>query len=149
MAESVLTKHIVARPEQAFAELSDGWGYSAWVVGAAHVRAVDPGWPEPGSRIHHSIGPWPLVLRDTTAVQELSAGRRLVLRARMWPAGEAVVEFDLVPAGDGVDLTMTETVVSGPLRLLGPLAGAGLHVRNVETLARLAARIERPQRPAE
>lgn len=148
-ARSVLTRHIAAGPADVFAELSDGWGYSAWVVGAAHIRAVDPAWPGLGSRIHHSIGPWPLVIQDTTAVEEVSPERRLVLRARIWPAGEAVVEFDIAPADGGVDLTMTETVVTGPLRLLGPLAAAGLHVRNVETLARLAARIERPPRPAD
>lgn len=28
-----------------------------------------------------------------------SPDRRLVLRARRWPAGGAVVEFDIVPAG--------------------------------------------------
>jgi len=40
-------------------------------------------------------------------------------------------------------------MTTGPLQLLGPLAGAGLHVRNVETLARLTARIERPPQPAD
>lgn len=145
---TTITRHVAARPERVFAELSDGWGYSAWVVGAAHIRAVDPGWPAAGSRIHHAVGPWPVVIQDTTTVQEVSPGARLALRARIWPAGEAVVEFVLTAAGEGTELTMTETVVAGPLRLLGPLAAAGSKVRNGETLDRLTARVVRPAHPA-
>ncbi|WP_324188972.1 SRPBCC family protein [Nocardia farcinica] len=43
--------------ERAFAVLSDGWLYAGWVVGASHIRDVDPDWPGVGSRIHHSVGP--------------------------------------------------------------------------------------------
>jgi hypothetical protein len=39
---------------------------------------------------------------------------------------------------------MTETVVTGPWRLIGPATDAMLRVRNVETLDRLAALAELP-----
>src|SRR5690606_19207370 len=59
---------IPAGPDRVFAVLADGWMYAAWVVGAAHVRDVDPQWPAVGARIHHSLGPWPLMMHDVTKV---------------------------------------------------------------------------------
>ncbi len=44
--------------------------------------------------------------------------------------------------GTGSTVTMTESVVAGPWRLLGPLTDALLHARNVATLERLAALAE-------
>ncbi len=41
---------IAASPAAVFAVLSEGWYYSDWVVGTSHVRAVDQGWPQQGSR---------------------------------------------------------------------------------------------------
>ena len=49
--------------------LADGWSYATWVVGAARVRDVDPGWPATGSRVHHSVGLWPLLIQDFTLVE--------------------------------------------------------------------------------
>ena len=60
---------IVAGREDVFAVLADGWSYSDWVVGTAHIRAVDEGWPAPGSVLHHTAGPWPFSLRDRTVSQ--------------------------------------------------------------------------------
>ena len=48
--------------------IADGWLYSGWVVGATRIRAVDAHWPEAGSRLHHSVGVWPLVIDDTSRV---------------------------------------------------------------------------------
>ncbi|MFL6157733.1 MAG: SRPBCC family protein, partial [Marmoricola sp.] len=48
--------------------LSDGWLYPSWVVGAARMRDVDASWPAVGSRLHHSVGNWPLLLDDSTEV---------------------------------------------------------------------------------
>lgn len=143
-AGTSVSRLVAAGPERVFAELCNGWDYASWIVGAAHIRAVDAAWPDVGSRIHHAVGPWPLLIRDTTEVEAISRPRRLLLRARIWPAGEAMVEFLLAPAEGGTDVTMTETIVAGPMRLLGPVAGVGLTYRNAETLARLAARAERP-----
>jgi len=37
--------------DQVFDILADGWLYPVWVVGASHLRDVDTGWPQPGSRL--------------------------------------------------------------------------------------------------
>ena len=63
-------------PQSVFAVLADGWLYATWVVGAARIRAVDPQWPAEGSSIHHSVGSWPLLLDDTTTVQQLASVRK-------------------------------------------------------------------------
>lgn len=139
-----MSRHVTVPPERVFEILADGWTYAGWVVGASHIRAVDPHWPAPGSRIHHAVGPWPLVIRDTTTVREVTTGRRVLLRVRVWPAGEGDVEFVVDPEAGGLasTVTMTETLVNGPWRLLGPVVDSLLRVRNIETLNRLAALAE-------
>ena len=39
---AIVSRTIRARPEQVFAVLADGWSYSDWVDGTAHIRSVDP-----------------------------------------------------------------------------------------------------------
>lgn len=148
---TVVRKRVHATPEQIFAVLSDGWTYSGWVVGTSHIRAVEGNWPAPGSRIHHAVGPWPSLIRDTTTVVEIEPDRRLRMHARIWPIGEADIELLLEPDPASTDgpatvVRMTETAVAGPGRYFGPLTTVMLHVRNTESLARLAARAERRQR---
>ncbi|KWW98129.1 SRPBCC family protein [Carbonactinospora thermoautotrophica] len=137
-------------PEAVFDVLSDGWLYASWVVGASQVRAVSPTWPKPGSKIHHSVGAWPLLINDRTEVVEADPPRRLVLRAHAWPAGAAIVELRFDRDGTGTLVSMREYPVAGPARLLGRLLGPILHIRNVESLKRLGyiaeGRIQRPQR---
>jgi uncharacterized protein YndB with AHSA1/START domain len=136
---SVTKRAVSAPPESVFAELSDGWVYATWVVGASRIRDVDEAWPALGSRIHHSVGVWPLVIDDSTEVREMVPARRIRLRARAWPAGEADVTIDLEPAGTGTMVTITEDVASGPGRLVpSPLRNVLLDWRNRETLKRLA-----------
>jgi len=120
--------------------LSDGWTYASWVVGTSRVRAVDPDWPQPGARLHHSFGVWPLVINDHTEVLELDPGRRIRLRARGWPTGEATVEITTSATdGSSTRLTIEEDVTSGPARLLPkPLRQTATVPRNRETLRRLA-----------
>ncbi len=139
---STVRRFIRASPQRIWTELSEGWNYASWVVGASHIRDVDEAWPEPGSRIHHAVGPWPLVIRDTTTVSESDAGRRLLLRARMWPVGEAAIELRLEPDGEGTAVTMTERLLAGPGRYIGLLVEPLLVLRNAEALSRLAARVE-------
>lgn len=119
--------------------LADGWLYPVFVVGAARMRAVDPGWPAVGTRLHHSAGMWPVMLDDTSSVLECEPGRRLVLEARGWPAGRARVVMaleDLGPARTRV--TIEEDATAGPGRALpGPLRRRLLDARNAETLQRL------------
>jgi uncharacterized protein YndB with AHSA1/START domain len=146
MAEA--SKLIATSPERVFEVLSDGWLYTGWVVGASHIRAVEPAWPAPDSRIHHAVGAWPIMLRDETRVEACEAPTRLVLLARGRPLGEARVELRLEPRPTGTLVRMLETPVSGPGRWLhNPVADALLHARNVESLARLAALAERPAGP--
>ncbi|HWD80160.1 MAG TPA: SRPBCC family protein, partial [Kribbella sp.] len=95
-------------------------------------------WPEPGARIHHSVGAWPFLLDDTTTSLEYEPGRRLRLRIRVWPAGHGEVEFVAAETADGCRLVMTEQAVSGPVALLPSVAADPLlHARNDEALRRL------------
>jgi uncharacterized protein YndB with AHSA1/START domain len=139
-----VTRHVEVAPQQVWDVLSDGWLYPLWVVGASSIRAVDPGWPAPGTRIHHSVGAWPALVHDATVVVESEPGRLLGLRAKMWPAGSADVRIELEPEGDGTRLTLAEQVASGPIGLLPrPLYAPLLKARNVESARRLARLSER------
>ncbi len=140
---SVQTRRIAAAPDRVWDVLADGWFYSGWVVGASHIRRVEPGWPQVGTQLHHSVGSWPVMVSDTTKVLESKPGERLVLQARGWPLGEARVELDLAADGDGCRVTMTETPTHGPGQWLhNPLQDKALDARNRESLARLADMVE-------
>ncbi|MFB9903659.1 SRPBCC family protein [Allokutzneria oryzae] len=131
---------IGASAEDVFDVLADGWSYASWVVGAAHIRQVDSGWPAEGARVHHSIGPWPLQVQDVTRVLDVVHGRLLDLEARAWPVGTARVRISLTPAGPAeTDVLMEEEITAGPGRLIPTVVqGALLRPRNVEALKRLA-----------
>jgi hypothetical protein len=127
-----------------FAVLTNGWTYAAWVVGASRVRDVEEGWPQPGHSIHHSVGIWPLVIDDTTTVEQYEPLRFLQLRVRAWPTGEGLVEFVATDRDGDCHLVMREQAVKGPLaalphRVVAPL----LRTRNHETLRRLALLAEK------
>jgi uncharacterized protein YndB with AHSA1/START domain len=127
------------RPEDVFAVLADGWLYAQWVVGAARMRAVDEGWPAPGTRLHHSVGPWPLLIDDTTSSVEYDPPARLVLQARAWPAGEASVAIHVEPTAQGCVISLFEDASRGPAKLIPPvLRRPMLDWRNTETLRRLS-----------
>jgi hypothetical protein len=126
-------------PEDVFAVLEDGWSYGMWVVGAARIRDVDADWPEAGSRIHHSVGAWPMLLSDNTEVEQVDRPRMLQLRVKAWPTGEGRVVLTMRPAdGGGTEVVMEESAVSGPATLIPkPAEDFLLHHRNVEALRRL------------
>lgn len=133
------TRMMECTAQDVFDVLSDGWSYATWVVGAARIRDVDPAWPAVGSRIHHSVGMWPLLISDNTEVEHLDAPHRLRLRVRVWPTGTGVVTMTCTAQDDGTEVTMEEQLVSGPAALLPkPLQDVLLHPRNVEALRRLA-----------
>ncbi len=137
---STVARVVPTSPERVFAVLRDGWSYPLWVVGATHMRDVDPGWPAVGTKLHHSLGAWPLLSSDDTEVVEVEPDRRLVLEARAWPAGSARVTLTLTPHPEGTTVEMTEHPSHGPARLLPPPVQRLLLVpRNRESLARLAA----------
>jgi uncharacterized protein YndB with AHSA1/START domain len=140
-----ITKRVMATtPDRVWSVLSDGWLYPLWVVGASRIREVEDGWPAVGTRIHHSVGAWPLLIDDYTEVLLCEADRVLELRARAWPTGEASVRIRLTPLGDETEVTIEEDVSSGPATLVPkPVRTPPLHWRNVETLRRLAYLAER------
>jgi hypothetical protein len=134
------TRVIDVGPDRVFAVLADGWTYSDWVVGTAHIRAVDAGYPAVGTEIHHKAGPWPMSLRDRTTVLECEPGRTLHLKVRLWPLGAGEVRLVLEPVGsDATRVTMKEQFTRGPLLgLRNKLNDVVLHFRNREALRRLA-----------
>jgi hypothetical protein len=127
-------------PDRVFAVLADGWTYSDWVVGTAHIRAVDRDYPTPGTAIHHKVGPWPLSVRDRSVVLDCEQDRMLLLRVRLWPVGEGQVRIVLTPIGaSATRVTMFERFAEGPMRWLHtPVSDVGLHWRNKESLRRLS-----------
>jgi uncharacterized protein YndB with AHSA1/START domain len=141
---AVVRRLINAEPAKVWAVLSDGWLYPSWVVGASRMRDVEESWPAPGSKLHHSVGLWPLLLDDRTEVVGCEPQRRLRLKAHGWPAGAAEVDIELSPAGGGTEVTIREDAVSGPARLVpAPVRQLGVVPRNKETLRRLSFLAER------
>jgi hypothetical protein len=107
-------------PELAFSVLEDPRSYERLVAGARRIRRFDSRWPEPGTRIHHTVGLPPLLIRDHTEVLECDPPRRLLLDAHIWPFGALTVEFLFERRGTGSLLTVREEPQSGPVSW-GPL----------------------------
>lgn len=125
-------------PEAVFAVLADGWLYPSWVVGASRMRDVSEGWPRVGSRIHHSVGTWPLLIDDRTYVEEWDPPHRVSLLARGWPLGEARIEIEAKPRESGCVVRIIEHAVAGPGAWFAAATDPLLRWRNSETLHRLA-----------
>lgn len=141
------TRMMECTPQDVFDVLADGWSYATWVVGAARIRDVDPAWPAPGSRIHHSVGLWPLLISDNTEVEHVDPPHVLRLKVRLWPTGAGVVTMACVGKDGGTEVTMEEQLVSGPASWLPtPVKDALLYARNVEALRRLAYLAENRER---
>lgn len=137
-------------PDDVFDILEDGWSYATWVVGAARIRDVEEAWPEPGSRIHHSVGAWPLLISDTTSVEAIDRPHTITLTVRAWPAGDGKVRVSCEPAEGGTRVTIEEDASSGPAVLLfKPLRDLLLSWRNEEALRRLAFLAESRARKAD
>jgi uncharacterized protein YndB with AHSA1/START domain len=142
---------IEAPREDVFAVLANGWTYSDWVVGTAHIRAVDEGWPKEGSQIHHKAGPWPLSLQDRTRSVRCVEPELLMLEPHVWPLGEAVVTITLDDAGPSrTTVRIREEFRAGPMRWLRTkVDDLALHHRNRESLRRLADLAKRRSNPAQ
>lgn len=127
-------------PEDVFAVLADGWLYGMWVVGAARIRDVDSTWPEAGSRIHHSVGAWPVLLSDETMSERVDPPHLLQLQVKAWPTGEGRVTLRCHPQGVGqTEVVIEEQAISGPAKLLPKaIQDVILNARNKEALRRLA-----------
>jgi hypothetical protein len=127
-------------PDAVFRVLANGWLYPGWVVGASRMRDVEASWPAAGARLHHSFGVWPLLIDDSTSSEVWDPPHRTVVKARGWPIGEARVTIDVKPRGDSQCIVrIQEEAVSGPGRFVpAPIMDVLLHIRNTETLHRLA-----------
>ena len=138
------TRRFKATPDQVWDVLADGWLYPLWVVGASRMREVDDSWPEVGSRLHHSVGTWPLLLDDNTEVVDSVPGSVLVLHARAMPTGTAGVTIRLESSGAETEVSIEEDLIRGPGRLVPKvLRDPSIDWRNTESLRRLAYVVER------
>jgi hypothetical protein len=149
-AKSSLTvkRDTTASRRQVWNVIADGWTYSQWVVGNSRMRAVDPDWPAPGSKIHHTIGIWPVVVDDETVVESCTPEEELVLLAKTRPFGGARITLRLYDTDDGCRIEMAEVPRGGPLSWFPhSVALAVAFPRNRECTARLAALAERRTEP--
>jgi uncharacterized protein YndB with AHSA1/START domain len=130
---------IPATPERIWDVLADPGSYGYWVVGSDTIRDADPGWPKPGTKIHHRVGIGPFKLNDDTQVKESTPPHRLVLHARARPFGTARVALELHPEGAATRVVMVEEPDDRFSRLLhNPITDRVLHRRNVTALRRLS-----------
>jgi uncharacterized protein YndB with AHSA1/START domain len=132
------TREMRVAPEQVWAVLADPEKYSEWVVGAKQVRKSEGNWPAEGARFHHTVGIWPLHIRDHTSVVECDRPRRLVLEAKVRPIGFARIQLELAPLPTGTQVSMTEEpsapyIARVARRLFDPV----IYLRNGEALRRL------------
>jgi hypothetical protein len=109
---------------------------------------VDANWPAPGSQIHHKAGPWPISLHERTVSLECEPPRRLVMRPRLWPLGEATVCITLTDAdARRTRILIEEQFTAGPLlSMRNRIDDMLLNRRNAESLRRLADVVERADR---
>lgn len=132
-----------AAPRDVFALLAEPETYPQWLIGAANIRDVEPNWPSPGSRFHHTVGVRPFALADSTEVLDVEPDRSLSLHVRARPFISGIVHFELLPTADGCVITMLEEPA---FRLLGnlarPLLDPATHQRNHRSLQRLARMAE-------
>jgi uncharacterized protein YndB with AHSA1/START domain len=128
-------------PHSVYAVLLDAYAYPKWVVGSKRIRGVDPDWPAPGSRFHHTVGAPAVDVDDSSKLLEADEDRRVVLEVRFRPAGVGVVTMELEPTEDGrrTRISMTERPKAGPVHQWWsrPLE-ALTFVRNQLSLRRLA-----------
>lgn len=141
-----VTRVTSATRQRVWDVLANGWSYSGWVVGNSRIRAVSPSWPDPGSRILHSIGVWPTVIDDETLVESAVPARELVLIAKVRPAATARISLRLSDIDTvGCSIEMSEVAVSRPLRWApDAIQDLGVAPRNRECLWRLAMIAEAP-----
>jgi hypothetical protein len=122
---STNVREMACSAEDVFAVLADGWLFPTWVVGASRMRDVEKAWPA--------------VIDDETTMHEWDPPRHALVVAKGWPIGEASVQIDVKPRGDGCVVRIIEKAVAGPGKYVPPaLLDIALYIRNVETLRRLA-----------
>lgn len=138
--------HIDAPPSQVWDVLEDPYAYPQWVVGTDRTTDADANWPAPGSafRVHVAFGHV-----DSTKVEAVIPGKRIVLLAAASYLGPARVTIELEPDGDGTRVTLIEDPAGkvAPMRFFPP-AHLAIRLRNVESLRRFKRLAEDPSRRA-
>ncbi len=124
--------------------VGDPRAYGYFVPGTRRIREFDARWPDPGSRIRHTLGLEPLVIRDESVVHEAVPPRVLRIEASMGPLGAAEVIFRIEPEGDGrARLVLDEHPARGLLKATwNPLFEALLQARNELSVRRVKAQVE-------
>lgn len=137
-------QHIRAPIDVVFDVVVEPRTYPEWLVGARDIRAVDAGWPTPGTQFHHRVGvAGPLTVADTTLSLRVERPRLLELEVRVRPFGRGRVVFTLTPlADDRTEVVIDETPI-GSLRTFTPLFEFPTALRNGRSLQRLAGLVER------
>ena len=137
--------YVAAPPEAVWDVLMEPESYAYWVVGSKKIRDVDPNWPEPGSRFHHTVGfAGPLTVSDNSEVEEIDEPKSLVLRVKARPLGVARVELYLKPEGNGTTVIMEENPLGGVVaKASSVVLDPAIKKRNVESLRRLKELAER------
>ena len=80
-----------------------------------------------------------MLINDATTVLEWDPPRLMAIQPKGWPLGEARVVLEVKPRRDGCVVRITEKAVKGPGALVpAAIMDVALHIRNVETLRRLA-----------
>lgn len=117
--------------------------------GRQHAHACGrPNWPAPGSKIHHTIGVWPVVVNDETVVESCTPLEELVLLAKVRPFGGARITLRLTDIHNGTRVEMAEVPVGGPLNWLPRrLSLLLVYPRNRECVERLVSLAERREAP--
>ncbi len=135
---SITTKRTDVSADEIWSILSDPYTYSHWVVGAKEIRSVSGEWPDPASRLHHTVGAGPAENKGDTIALEAQAPRHLKLLARFRPLGVAEITIDLRDTPSGTEIRMQEDLIGGPTSLVPQkLTDLALTPRNNKTLDRL------------
>lgn len=134
---------IAASPEEVWEVLSDAQSYREWVVGAKEIRDADEGFPQTGTRFHHTIGVGPLTIRDDTLVVRSERPDVLQLHANMGRLGSADVTLRLHGEEGRTRVVMRERGARGAMQALQPVNELLLRGRNLISLEKLRDVVER------
>jgi uncharacterized protein YndB with AHSA1/START domain len=136
-APSTVEKVLSAPPDTVFDILAEPRTYPDWLVGAEHMRAVDPEFPRQGAEFQHSVGPTKgLTVDDKTKSLGAVEDHRLALEVHAGPF-VARVDFELLPEPGGRTRVRFSERPLGVFAPLTPLLRPTLHARNSASLDRL------------
>jgi uncharacterized protein YndB with AHSA1/START domain len=137
------SREIRAPRSVVYAVLLDPRTYPDWLAGARDIRAVDPGWPDPGSRFHHRVGIGPFTIPDSSELVATEHDRRIELAVRARPLVAAHVTFTLIGEDDRCVVSFQEEPKRRVVgNLVRPVLDPMTHLRNHQSLKRLATLVE-------